>query len=170
MDQPMHYYAYPSPLGLITLGIRAGALALLDLPGEVRPNVGAEELRTEPPAEDATLLGRVGQQLADYFAGHRQHFDLPLAPVGTPFQRAVWAELARVPYGQTLSYLQVAQRVGKPAGVRAVAQGLGRKPIAIILPCHRIVSSGGGLGGFSAGLETKRWLLQLEGVLGPELL
>ena len=112
----------------------------------------------------------MGQQLADYFARRRQHFDLPLAPVGTPFQRAVWAELARVPYGQTLSYLQLAQRLGKPAAVRAVAQALGRNPIAIILPCHRIVSSGGGLGGFSAGLETKRRLLQLEGALAPELL
>ena len=151
MDQPLHCYAYPSPLGVITLGIRAGALALLDLPGEARPSVGAEELRTE------------------YFAGRRQHFDLPLAPVGTAFQRAVWAELARVPYGQTLSYLQLAQRLGKPAAVRAVAQALGRNPIAIILPCHRIISSGGGLGGFSAGLETKRRLLQLEGVLAPEL-
>lgn len=169
MNQPLHCYAYPSPLGVITLGIRAGALALLDLPGEARPSVGAEELRTEPPAEDAELLERVGQQLADYFAGRRQHFDLPLAPVGTPFQREVWAELARVPYGQTLSYLQLAQRLGKPAAVRAVAQALGRNPIAIILPCHRIVSAGGGLGGFSAGLETKRRLLQLEGVLAPEL-
>ena len=115
MDQPLHCYAYPSPLGVITLGIRAGALALLDLPGEARPSVDAEELCTEPLPEEAELLEHVGQQLADYFAGSRQHFDLPLAPEGTPFQREVWAELARVPYGQTLSYLQLAQRLGKPA-------------------------------------------------------
>lgn len=111
---------------------------------------------------DATLE-RLGQALADYF--HRR---LPIPPLpldlrcGTSFQRQVWQELCRIPYGETRSYQQLADQIGRPRAARAVGQACGRNPIAILVPCHRVITSGGRLGGFSGGLAIKRLLLDLE--------
>jgi len=108
------------------------------------------------------LLHRARRQIGEYFEGRRLQFELPLDHPGTPLQQSVWAALATIPYGQTLSYGALAERVGRPAAVRAVAQAVGRNPWIILRPCHRVVGSGGSLTGFAAGLERKSALLALE--------
>ena len=115
-----------------------------------------------PPDAARELLDALRAQLDGYFAGHRTVFDLPLAPAGTPFQRSVWTALCDVRYGETASYAQIAQRVGSPAAVRAVGAANGRNPIAIVIPCHRIIGSNGTLTGYAGGLDRKRMLLALE--------
>lgn len=111
------------------------------------------------------VLEQAARQLAEYFDGVRQRFDLPLAPGGTPFQRCVWAALADIPWGQVRSYRDIAGAIDRPAAVRAVGAANGRNPLPIVVPCHRVVGSDGSLTGFSGGLAIKRRLLELEGVL-----
>lgn len=118
---------------------------------------GAELL----PGECA-LLASARRQLTEYFAGERRHFDLPLRFAGTPFQNRVWQALIDIPYGQTCSYGDIARQVGQPLAMRAVGAANGRNHIPIIIPCHRVVNSNGGLGGFSSGLWRKQALLELE--------
>ena len=110
----------------------------------------------------AALLADVERQLGEYHAGVRRSFDLPLAFEGTEFQCSVWRALCEIPYGETWSYGQVAQRIARPRAVRAVGLANGANRIAIIVPCHRVVNTGGALGGYSSGLERKRYLLELE--------
>jgi methylated-DNA-[protein]-cysteine S-methyltransferase len=107
------------------------------------------------------LLARAAAQIREYLLGRRQQFDLPLDLHGTAFQRKVWSELARIPYGKTLSYSQLARRIGKPKAVRAVGTAVGKNPICLVIPCHRVVAVNG-LGGFSGGLARKQQLLKLE--------
>ena len=114
------------------------------------------------------LIDRARRQLDEYFTGKRTTFDLPLAPRGTDFQRMVWQALASIPYGRTISYAQLASRVGKPTAMRAVGAANGRNPLPIVLPCHRVIGADGSLTGFGGGLPTKRFLLELEGALPPE--
>ncbi|MEL1265100.1 methylated-DNA--[protein]-cysteine S-methyltransferase [Pseudoxanthomonas putridarboris] len=114
---------------------------------------------------DHPLLQRAHAQLDEYFAGARHGFDLPLSPHGTEFQRTVWTMLAGIPYGRTISYAQLARRVGKPSATRAVGAANGRNPLPIVLPCHRVIGTDGSLTGFGGGLPTKQFLLQLEGAL-----
>jgi methylated-DNA-[protein]-cysteine S-methyltransferase len=102
------------------------------------------------------------EQLAEYFAGERQQFDVPLKLVGTAFQLRVWQELVRIPFGTTISYAQLAQRLGKPTASRAVGHANGRNPISIIVPCHRVIGADGKLTGYAGGVDKKRWLLALE--------
>jgi methylated-DNA-[protein]-cysteine S-methyltransferase len=109
------------------------------------------------------LLSAARKQLDEYFAGGRTEFDVPLAPRGTAFQRRVWRALERIPFGTTVSYRAIAKRLRVPRSVRAVAAAIGRNPIGIIVPCHRVVGSDGSLTGYAAGLERKRALLELEG-------
>lgn len=104
----------------------------------------------------------VERQLDEYFAGRRTEFDLELAPEGTEFQRAVWKALLTIPYGETRSYAQIASQIGRPAACRAVGAANGRNPIAIVVPCHRVIGSNGELTGFGGGLPMKRQLLELE--------
>ena len=112
-------------------------------------------------------FGVAAAQLDEYFAGSRKEFDLPLAPRGTPFQLAVWEELARIPYGVTMSYGEVALALGKSLlASRAVGLANGRNPISIILPCHRVIGADGTLTGYGWGVDRKEWLLRHEGVLG----
>ena len=109
-------------------------------------------------------FNRAAEQLAEYFAGSRTEFDLALAPSGSPFQLAVWAELARIPYGVTVSYGEVAAAIGKSLlASRAVGLANGRNPISIIVPCHRVIGADGSLTGYGGGLERKEWLLRHEG-------
>ncbi len=103
------------------------------------------------------------QQLAEYFAGERTTFDLPFDQAGTPFQRQVWSALLSIPFGQVASYQDIAHAVNNPKAVRAVGAANGKNPIAIIVPCHRIIGSNGTLTGYAGGLERKQWLLQHEG-------
>jgi methylated-DNA-[protein]-cysteine S-methyltransferase len=117
---------------------------------------------------DNAVLQALQQQLQEYFAGLRRRFDLPLAPQGTDFQRQVWWELAEIPFGGTISYAVLAQRVGRPNATRAVGAANGRNPLPIVLPCHRVIGANGSLTGFGGGLPTKQFLLQLEGALPRE--
>lgn len=114
---------------------------------------------------DHTLIAMARQQLGEYFDRQRKVFDLPLAPRGTSFQLEVWHALATIPYGQTISYAQLASRIGRTAATRAVGAANGRNPLPIVLPCHRVIGSNGSLTGFGGGLPTKQFLLELEGAL-----
>jgi methylated-DNA-[protein]-cysteine S-methyltransferase len=104
----------------------------------------------------------VREQLAGYFAGERQQFDLPIKLAGTPFQQRVWQELVRIPFGTTITYAQLAQRVGKPTASRAVGHANGRNPISIVVPCHRVIGANGKLTGYAGGIDKKQWLLAWE--------
>jgi methylated-DNA-[protein]-cysteine S-methyltransferase len=108
------------------------------------------------------------RQLAAYFAREHADFALPLAPHGTVFQRAVWSELRAIPVGETRSYARIAVAVGRPAAVRAVGQAVGRNPLSIVVPCHRVIGSDGSLTGYAGGLDRKRWLLAREGAPAAE--
>ena len=112
--------------------------------------------------EDPTAFADVRAQLAEYFAGSRTRFDVPLVLRGTPFQRAVWGALRAIPYGQTVGYGELARAIGRPGAARAVGLANGRNPIAVIVPCHRVVGANGSLTGYGGGMERKRLLLDLE--------
>jgi len=115
----------------------------------------------------------VREQLAEYFAGERQQFDVPLKFAGTLFQQRVWQELVRIPFGSTITYAQLAQRVGQPTASRAVGNANGRNPISILVPCHRVIGTNGKLTGYAGGVEKKRWLLDWErgeAMAKPELM
>jgi methylated-DNA-[protein]-cysteine S-methyltransferase len=111
----------------------------------------------------------VRAQLAEYFAGTRQQFDLPLKLGGTPFQQQVWQELLRIPFGETISYAELAKRIGKPTGARAVGHANGRNPVSIIVPCHRVIGANGTLTGYGGGMDKKKWLLDWERGAKPSL-
>jgi len=115
--------------------------------------------------EDADALAEVSRQLEAYFAGRLEEFDLELAPQGTPFQMQVWRELERIPYGTTISYRELAERIGNPRAVRAVGTANGANPLPIVIPCHRVIGADGRLTGYGGGLEKKEALLALEGAL-----
>lgn len=110
------------------------------------------------------LFEEARRQLEEYFAGSRQNFDLPLNPGGTDFQRRVWRTLLDIPYGTAISYRELARRADCPRGYQAVGQANGRNPLPILIPCHRVIGADGTLGGYSGGLDRKRFLLDLEGV------
>lgn len=113
---------------------------------------------------DHPILSETERQLKEYFSGKRTAFDIPLAPEGTDFQKRVWEELSKIPYGQTITYGEQAKRLGRPKAARAVGAANGRNPIGIIIPCHRVIGASGDLTGFAGGIEVKRELLRLEAV------
>jgi methylated-DNA-[protein]-cysteine S-methyltransferase len=119
---------------------------------------------------EAPVFAAAREQLDAYFAGELEAFDLPLAPEGTDFQRRVWAELERIPFGETISYSTLADRLGNPRAVRAVGLANGRNPISIVVPCHRVIGADGTLVGYGGGLENKRWLLEHEAVASGQRL
>jgi methylated-DNA-[protein]-cysteine S-methyltransferase len=153
----MHYV---SPLGSIALAASASGLAGLWFEGQQhRPDLSACPQQPAHP-----VLREAVAQLAQYFAGQRTHFDLPLDLQGcTVFQQTVWTALLEIPSGQTWSYTALSQRIGKPAAVRAVGAAVGRNPISVVVPCHRILGADGSLTGYAGGLERKTALLKLEG-------
>jgi methylated-DNA-[protein]-cysteine S-methyltransferase len=111
---------------------------------------------------DAAAVAAAAIQLEQYFAGERTDFDLDLELGGTPFERRVWEEVRAIPYGQTATYAEIARRIGRPGACRAVGRANGRNPVAVIVPCHRVVGSDGSLTGYAGGIEMKRALLDLE--------
>ncbi|MBQ2650838.1 MAG: methylated-DNA--[Clostridia bacterium] len=113
-------------------------------------------------SEKTPLLAEAERQLTEYFTGQRKAFDLPLAPVGTPFQRSVWQALREIPYGETRTYKEIAEAIGRPKAFRAVGQANNRNPLMIVQPCHRVVGADGSLTGFAYGTDMKRLLLDLE--------
>jgi methylated-DNA-[protein]-cysteine S-methyltransferase len=150
-----------SPVGPLLLAASDGGMHLIEFHTPrypMRRDAGWHE-------GDNALLRMARRQLEEYFAGERRQFELPLAPQGTAFQCEVWHTLAAIPYGETISYAQLAQRVGKPSAVRAVGAANGRNPLPLVLPCHRVIGSDGSLTGFGGGLPTKQFLLQMEGAL-----
>ncbi|MFI9028388.1 methylated-DNA--[protein]-cysteine S-methyltransferase [Streptomyces sp. NPDC053560] len=149
-----------TPVGPLTLVARDGALTGLYMTDQRhRPPQESFGHPEEPGAEPfATTIA----QLRAYFAGELTVFDLPLRLDGTPFQQRVWAALCEIPYGATVSYGALADRLGKPSAARAVGLANGKNPIGIIVPCHRVVGTGGGLTGYGGGLERKRHLLDFE--------
>jgi methylated-DNA-[protein]-cysteine S-methyltransferase len=152
------YYCYlATPIGELLLAGDDEALALVSFPeGSMRRDPDDNWIYNEKPFAAAR------QQLTEYFAGERQEFDLPLKLRGTEFQLSVLDALQKIPYGETMSYSDIAQRIGRPKAVRAVGAANGRNPIPIIVPCHRVIGSHGDLTGFGGGLETKEALLRLE--------
>jgi methylated-DNA-[protein]-cysteine S-methyltransferase len=151
----------PSPVGPLRLAAEDDGLRLIEFPDPRHP-VAPEDDWEEG---DNAVLAMTRAQLGEYFAGTRRAFDLPLAPRGTAFQRAVWRALATIPYGETISYRALAERIGQPSAMRAVGAANGRNPLPIVVPCHRVIGADGSLTGFGGGLPTKRFLLQLEGAL-----
>jgi methylated-DNA-[protein]-cysteine S-methyltransferase len=157
---PLRYWVQPSPIGELLLTSRDGqALSGLRMLAGRR----AEQLVRSGWRRDESPFARVRAQLDAYFAGALTDFDLPLDPHGTPFQLRVWDALREIPYGRTTSYGEIANAVGHPGRARAVGAANGRNPIAVIVPCHRVIGADGGLVGFGGGLERKRFLLALEG-------
>lgn len=153
----IHYEDIDSPVG--TLRLVADQQGLREIRFEHERDPGAT-----PPdwvrSHAALAFARI--QLGEYFSGKRRHFDLPLHPIGTPFQRTVWAALGDIPYGTTISYGELARRIGKPQAMRAVGAANGRNPLSIVLPCHRVIGADGSLTGYGGGLPIKRHLLALE--------
>jgi AraC family transcriptional regulator of adaptative response/methylated-DNA-[protein]-cysteine methyltransferase len=162
----LHLERMDAPLGPLLLGATAEALCLVEF--VERKGLEAQVARVR------RALGAVGEsggnritrwaaeELAAYFTGARQRFTLPLVTCGTPFQESVWVELQRIPYGETRSYGEQARAIGQPRAVRAVARANGANRLAIVIPCHRVIGADGRLTGYAAGLERKRWLLDLE--------
>lgn len=116
----------------------------------------------ESDPEEKSILEEARRQLREYAAGKRSEFDLPLRPEGTEFRRKVWRELLRIPYGNTITYAELARRIGKPKAYRAVANACGANPLPVFIPCHRVVASGGKTGGYTGGLDIKLALLEIE--------
>ena len=143
MNAPTWYSSIQTPLGVLRATTDGDSIVAIGYDAPV-----ADDARIAP-AHARALLDAARMQLDEYFAGRRTAFDLPLAPAGTVFQRNVWTVLCTVRYGETASYAQVAQRVGSPAAVRAVGAANGRNPIAIVIPCHRIIGSNGTLTGYA---------------------
>ena len=151
------YDSMPSPLGPLLLTSDGTALTGVFMADHRRgPAVGPEWTRDAAPFADARA------QLAAYFAGERQTFDLDVRPAGTPFQQRVWAALLDIPYGATETYGALAERLGDANLSRAVGAANGRNPVSVIVPCHRVVGANGTLTGYAGGLERKRWLLAHE--------
>jgi AraC family transcriptional regulator of adaptative response/methylated-DNA-[protein]-cysteine methyltransferase len=148
-----------TPLGALVTAASDEGVALVEFAGP-RALASAQSLGAVPG--EHPLLNALASELREYFEGARREFTLPLAPQGTGFQQRVWQELRCIPYGQTISYEDLAARLGNPAAVRAVAQANGRNPISILIPCHRVIGKNGALTGYGGGLWRKRLLLELE--------
>jgi methylated-DNA-[protein]-cysteine S-methyltransferase len=144
-------FSYRTPVGQIFIAEENGAVTELGF----APVKGAE-------GRETALLRYASDQLSEYFLGQRRAFDLPLKPSGTPFQKDVWSALRDIPYGQTCAYRDVAAAVGNPKACRAVGMANNKNPIAIVIPCHRVVGADGRLVGYGGGLDIKRALLGLE--------
>lgn len=170
MSAPMVGVQYTPPLSLPMLRLVAnqnGLICLAWQPNWQQPSdwqvhwQSVSELSSQDVAQH--ILLQTISQLNEYFAGQRQQFDVPLnLQVGTVFQQTVWQALCDIPYGQTISYARLAQLVGKPTAYRACANANGKNPISIIIPCHRVIASDGGIGGYTGGLDIKKKLLQIE--------
>jgi len=155
----MYYTIIPSPVGALTIATNGQEITALHIEGD--------RYFTAIPSDwtnDASqpLLQQASAELTEYFAGKRKKFQLPLAVQGTDFQQLVWKALQEIPLGSTTTYGNLAEKIGKPKAVRAVGTAVGKNPICIIIPCHRVLGSQGNLGGFVAGVERKEQLLKLE--------
>ncbi len=154
----MNYVYLDAPIGTLLIAGDASAVSRIQFPidgAAAQPEAGWEQSQRGP-------VGEAVRQLSEYFAGQRTEFDLPLEARGTEFQRSVWRRLQEIPYGETISYGELARRVGNPKASRAVGSANGANPLPIVIPCHRVIAGNGTLGGFGGGLPTKQALLALE--------
>jgi len=175
--ETFHSTQFMSPVGPLFLAASGKGLVALEfdarLPGQqtIRPN--PRDMRAESASvefsESRTSLSRYTSELEEYFAGRRREFTFPLDLHGTDFQLACWRALLAIPYGETRTYADIARAVGRPQGFRAVGMANNRNPIAIVVPCHRVIASDGTLCGYGGGLDIKRKLLELEGALTATL-
>jgi methylated-DNA-[protein]-cysteine S-methyltransferase len=147
------YTTMPSPIGELLLTGNGAALTRL--------HMSPFTIEADWQRDDDALRNYVAQ-LEEYFSGQRRDFDIPVEPAGTPFQLSVWRALCEIPYGETWSYLQLATRIGNPKACRAVGLANGRNPIAVVVPCHRVIGANGSLTGYGGGMDRKRTLLDLE--------
>jgi len=154
----MNYAYLDSPIGPLLIAGDARAVTRIAFPKNGKP-APPQPAWTESPKG---TVGEAMRQLREYFSGKRREFDLPLAPEGTPFQKIVWRGLQAIPYGETISYGELARRVGNPKASRAVGAANGKNPLPIVVPCHRVIGAGGKLVGFGGGLPVKRALLAIE--------
>ena len=163
---PVHLACVPTPIGAMLAGVQEGALVFLEFTNNERlaRQFGAlrARFRGRLLAGSDILLDQTARELAEYFAGERRSFSLPLRYPGTPFEERVWRALLDLRHGQTCSYEELAIRTSTKGAVRAVGSANGRNRIAIVIPCHRVVNKSGGLGGYGGGLWRKRFLLELE--------
>jgi AraC family transcriptional regulator, regulatory protein of adaptative response / methylated-DNA-[protein]-cysteine methyltransferase len=162
-----------TPVGPLVAGAIGDALVMLEYPDRRMLETQLDTLRRRfgrplAPGE-SPLFDRLREQLGEYFAGRRRAFELPLEYPGTPFQRRVWDALLRIPYGETRTYAELARELGAPRAARAVGTANGANRLAILIPCHRVIAAGGGLGGYGGGLWRKLRLLETEGVVLPGL-
>tara|TARA_R110002124_G_scaffold14338_4_gene64034 strand:- start:3132 stop:3626 length:495 start_codon:yes stop_codon:yes gene_type:complete len=157
----MNCHYLDTPIGMLRLVSNGHALTGVEFEGQHGDDAGCG-------GSDAVLRA-CAEQLGDYFARRRQYFELPLAAQGTTFQRSVWNALTLIPYGELRCYRDIAMSIGNRAAVRAVGAANGRNPLPIVIPCHRVIGSNGALTGFAGGLESKQFLLALEGSLSSTL-
>lgn len=154
----MIYDKINTPLGLLI--VVSDGKELCEIAFEsVSPSMDLSDLKNDP-----TTLGPITSQIKAYLKGELKNFHIPLKLSGTPFQKKIWSELTRIPFGETRSYQDIAKAVGSPFSSRAVGSACGKNPIPIVIPCHRVISKNGGLGGYSGGLEIKKTLLKIEGL------
>ncbi|MGC2109115.1 MAG: methylated-DNA--[protein]-cysteine S-methyltransferase [Candidatus Korobacteraceae bacterium] len=158
--ETLYYSRMNSPVGPLLIGVSESALVALEFDRGLPTQIAGQPVGWQ---ESEARTRSVRQQLEEYFAKRRRNFDLELDLRGTEFRRRCWDELLRIPYGETRSYAQIARAVGNPNGFRAVGQANHYNPIAIIVPCHRVLAAGCYLGGYGGGLPTKAFLLRLEG-------
>lgn len=155
--QNLEQTLYNSPLGLIKIIANAKGIIQIDFVDK--------KMKTVSQKTENIHLKECIKQIDEYFQGKRKKFELKLNLQGTDFQKKVWKELLKIPFGKTISYGEVAKRIKNPKAVRAVGQAVGKNPISIVVPCHRVIGSDGSLTGYASGLHRKKWLLKHEGIL-----
>lgn len=158
----IRYRTIDTPIGTLLATASGGALTGLYYVGGRHAPTAAADWIEDPAAEP---FGECARQLEQFFAGQRRDFDLALAPGGTPFQQRIWKEIAAIAYGETITYAELARRAGATGSARAAGAATGRNPISIVVPCHRVVGTSGGLTGYAGGLHRKTRLLEIEGAL-----
>ena len=156
------YKEISSPLGTLFVVCEDDAITALLLPN------GKQLLPQHAQSGTTPMLEAVEVWLSEYFAGNIPEITFPLAPKGTPFQQSVWALLRKIPYGKSVTYGDLARQLGRTMSAQAVGQAVGRNPVSILIPCHRVLGANGTLTGFGGGLDAKRYLLTLEGIPYPE--
>lgn len=165
-DNSIVQTTFQSPLGKVIVAATDKGLAGLWFEGQRHLPPQLVKPYVWPEAPDHPVLKQTIKQMTEYFAGQRSSFDLPLdLAYGTPFQQSVWQALLAIPQGDTASYGELSKRIGKPAAVRAVGAAVGRNPLSVIVPCHRVIGADGSLTGYAGGLDKKTALLKLEGAL-----
>lgn len=157
---------YHSPVGELLIGSFEGRLCLCDWADGKKRSRNESRMKAALKAGfeegNSGVIEKAVEELNEYFLGKRNEFDLPLLFTGSPFQNRVWTELLKIPYGSTVSYGEIARRIGRPKSVRAVANANAANPISILVPCHRVIGSDGSLTGYGGGLHAKEWLLESE--------